>query len=141
MNRFSVAAAAGLLVATAGLLVLQAQDPDQASSESSAPETEMSVSDPICSFFGPDHDMFVAALRDTRAASHLTEDVVGKLGTSAKVMGEVNSAMAGLPSAPGGSRTDAIQYPATGNIDKYIFQNPPPLRATISSFCAASRWI
>lgn len=117
MNRFSVAAAAGLLIATAGMLVLRAQD-DADSLEA----TEMSVADPICTFFGPDHDEFVAALRDTHAASHLTEDIVGKLGTNSKVMTEQNNAMAGLPSAPGGSRTDALQNPAVGNIDKYIFQ-------------------
>ncbi len=119
MNRFSVAAAAGLLVATAGLLVLRAQD---ASDEVSAPEAEMSVADPLCTFFGPEHDMFVEALRDTRAAAHLTEEVVSKLGTNAKVMTEASFATAGMPSAPGGSRTDAIQNPAVGNIDKYIFQ-------------------
>lgn len=117
MNRFSVAAAAGLLVATAGLLVLRAQD-DADSLEA----TEMSVADPICTFFGPDHDDFVAALRDTHAASHLTEDIVGKLGTNSKVMTEQTNAMAGLPSAPGGSRTDALQNPAAGTIDKWIFQ-------------------
>jgi hypothetical protein len=117
MNRFTVAAAAGLLVAAAGLFVLRAQE-----DASTAESQELSVSDPTCTFFGPDHDSFVEALRDTHAASHTTEDVVAKLGTNAKVMTEANNAMAGLPSAPGGSRTDAIQYPATGDIDKYIFQ-------------------
>ena len=119
MNYFSVAAATGLFVATAGLLVLRAQDPVDLVA---APDTEMSVSDPVCSFFGPDHDSFVAMLRDTQAASHLTEAVVAKLGTNTKVMVESNDATAGMPSAPGGSRTDAIQNPAVGNIDKYIFQ-------------------
>ncbi len=27
-----------------------------------------------------------------------------------------------MPSAPGGSRTDALQNPSTGDIDKFIFQ-------------------
>lgn len=116
MNRFSVAAAAGLLVASAGLLVLRAQDDAEA-----LEPVEMSVADPICSFFGPDHDEFVEALSNRHAASHLTEDIVGKLGNS-KVMIEQTNAVAGLPSAPGGSRTDALQNPAVGNIDKYIFQ-------------------
>jgi hypothetical protein len=117
MNRFSVAAAAGLLVATAGMLVLRAQDDVDA-----LEPAEMSVADPICSFFGPDHDEFVEALSNRHAASHLTEDIVGKLGTSSKVMTEQTNAMAGLPSAPGGSRTDALQNPAVGTIDKWIFQ-------------------
>jgi hypothetical protein len=115
-NRFAVAAAAGVLVACTGLLTLHAQD------EVSASPIEMSVADPLCTFFGPEHDHFVAALRDARATSHLTEEIVAKLGTSQKVMVASNDAVAGLPSAPGGSRTDAIQNPATGTIDKYIFQ-------------------
>ncbi|MEO5924418.1 MAG: DUF1553 domain-containing protein [Bryobacteraceae bacterium] len=116
MNRFSVAAAAGLLVASTGFLTLRAQDDDDVVVD----QAEMSVADPSCSFFGADRDQFT--LRDSRAASHLTEEIVAKLGTNAKVMVQSNEAMAGLPSAPGGSRTDAIQYPAAGSIDKYIFQ-------------------
>ncbi len=116
MNRFTVAAAAGMLVATAGLLVLHAQD------QANAEATELPVADPSCTFFGPEHDSFVEALRDTHAAGHITQDVVLKLGTTAKVMTGSSAAVAGLPSAPGGSRTDAQQYPAAGNIDKYIFQ-------------------
>ncbi len=116
MNRFSVAAATGLLIASAGMLVLRGQD------EATLEPAEMSVADPICSFFGPEHDSFIEALRNTHAASHLTEDIVGKLGNSSKVMTEQTNAMAGLPSAPGGSRTDALQNPAAGTIDKWIFQ-------------------
>lgn len=115
MNRFTVAAAAGLLVATAGTLVLRAQDDAEP-----VEAVEMSVADPICTFFGPDHDSFVEALQNTHGASHLTEEVVSKLGTNSKIMTE--QAMAGLPSAPGGSRTDALQNPAMGTIDKWIFQ-------------------
>ena len=111
-NRLTVAAAAGILVASTGLLTLRAQD---------EANTDLGVADPICTFFGPEHDDFVASLRDG-AASHLTESVVSKLGTNQKVMTESNDAVGLLPSAPGGSRTDAIQNPATGNIDKYIFQ-------------------
>jgi hypothetical protein len=116
MNRFSVAAAAGLLVATAGMLALRAQD------DEAVEPTEMSVADPFCSFFGPEHDSFVEALLTTHGASHITEDVVGKLGTYGKITTEQTSAMAGLPSAPGGSRTDALQNPAFGTIDRWIFQ-------------------
>jgi hypothetical protein len=115
MNRFSAAIAAGLIVASTGFLTLRAQDEVAGSAQ------EISVADPVCTFFGPDHDKFVESLREVGAASHVTEAVVSKLGTNQKV--DVQSdAVAGLPSAPGGSRTDAIQNPATGNIDKYIFQ-------------------
>ncbi len=63
MNRFAVAAAAGLLVASTGFLTLRAQD--------DASSAELTVADPICTFFGPEHDSFVASLRDG-AASHET---------------------------------------------------------------------
>ena len=117
MKRLSIASVVGLAIAATGLLTLRAQD------EVADSGTEMSVSDPSCTFFGPDHDMFVEALRNTRAASHLTEEVVGKLGTSnKKVTSEASYATFQFPSAPGGSRTDALQNPAVGNIDKYIFQ-------------------
>ncbi|MEP6963377.1 MAG: DUF1549 domain-containing protein, partial [Acidobacteriota bacterium] len=120
MTKFSVGAAAGLIVAAAGFITLRAQDP--VDPVAPAEITELTVSDPICTFFGPDHDKFVAALSDTRAASHLTEEVVSKLGTGAKVMTEANYATALFPSAPGGSRTDALQHPMNGIIDKYVFQ-------------------
>ncbi|MEO8098911.1 MAG: DUF1549 domain-containing protein [Acidobacteriota bacterium] len=117
MTKFSVGAAAGLLVAAAGLLTIRAQDPLEATDQ-----PELSVSDPSCTFFGRDHDKFVAALSDTRAASHLTEDVVSKLGSAKKIMTDANYASVLFPSAPGGSRTDALQNPMVGIIDKYIFQ-------------------
>ena len=106
MKRLIVASAAGLLVLAAGFAI-QAQEAEQSG--------ELPVSDPVCTFFGPDHDEFVAALGDAGAASHLTEDVVAKLPP-------VTRFAAALPSAPGGSRTDALQNPALPTIDKYIFE-------------------
>ena len=106
MKRLIVASAAGLLVLAAGFAI-QAQEAEQTG--------ELPISDPVCTFFGPDHDEFVAALSDAGAASHLTEDVVAKLPP-------VTRFAAALPSAPGGSRTDALQNPALPTIDKYIFE-------------------
>lgn len=123
MKRFTVACSAGLLVLAAGLAI-QAQEPEVTATdpnEASAEDPGLPVADPICTFFGPDHNKWVEALADAGAASHLTEDVVSKLG-SAKVMSSANFATALLPSAPGGSRTDTIQNPALPTIDKYIFE-------------------
>jgi hypothetical protein len=116
MNRLSVAVTAGLVVASAGFWVLPAQEAES----QPAQESESFVADANCSFFGPEHDHFVAALRESRALSHLTEEIVPKLGTS-KVMGQSN-ASAVMPSAPGGSRTDSQQFPTQGTIDKRIFE-------------------
>ncbi len=129
MNRLSVAAAAGLLIAGSGFLVIRAQDGADASrrhrgsssgeEQAVAQPDELPVADPTCSFFGPDRDKFLAAVRPSSyAASHLTEDVVAKLGISRDA---VSNATGTLPSAPGGSRTDAMQN-SVGLIDKYIFQ-------------------
>lgn len=121
MKRFFVASAAGLLVLAAGFAV-QAQDDGGRRRQRSEAVSEaddagsMPVSDPICTFFGPDHDKWVAALQDTSALSHLTEDVVSQLAPVGKL------ATASFPSAPGGSRTDTIQNPALPTIDKYIFE-------------------
>ncbi|MEI9812810.1 MAG: DUF1549 domain-containing protein [Acidobacteriota bacterium] len=123
MNRFTVAAAAGLLIAGSGLLAIRAQEAvdDQQVSAPTVDAGELPVADPICTFFGKDHDKFVEALQAaSHNASQLTDQVVSKLAPGAKVMSE-NFATSMLPSAPGGSRTDSMQNPA-GIIDKYIFQ-------------------
>ena len=124
MKRFTVACSAGLVVLAAGLAI-QAQEPEVTPTdpnEASADDSGLPVADPICTFFGPDHNKWVEALSDAGAASHLTEDVVSKLAPAAKVMSSANFATAVLPSAPGGSRTDTIQNPALPTIDKYIFE-------------------
>lgn len=69
---------------------------------------KLSVSDPSCTFFGPNHDQYVPALRNRHAAGSLTAQVVEKLAT--------------LPSAPGGSRINTQQHSSDNTIDKYIFQ-------------------
>lgn len=130
MKRFTVAAMAGLLVAGSGFLAVRAQEDSQAGRRQRGvvgldvtdpmDQPELPVADPNCSFFGPDHDKWVEALRPASyAASRLTDQVVAKLG-NAKVMTE-NFAGSSLPSAPGGSRTDTAQNPLSV-IDKYVFQ-------------------
>ena len=112
MTKFVTAAAVGLLLLAAGLFSLKAQDPA---------EFQLPVSDPICTFFGPNHDQFVAALYENYFAGRQTEEVSAKVAPALQVMAAL--ATAGIPSAPGGSRTDAIQNPAAGGIiDRYIFE-------------------
>jgi hypothetical protein len=69
---------------------------------------KLPVSDPSCTFFGPNHDQYVPALRNRHTTGSLTAQVVEKLAT--------------LPSAPGGSRTNSQQQSSDNTIDKYIFQ-------------------
>lgn len=108
MSKFAVASAVLILLA-GGWLASQAQD-----------AAEPAVSDPICTFFGPQHDQFVLALQAQRRVSPLTEQVAALLPKPDALV--KTAAALTLPSAPGGSRTDAMQYPAGGIIDKYIFQ-------------------
>ncbi len=113
MSKYALAGA-GLVLLAGGWLASQAQD--------AAPE--LAVSDSICTFFGPQHDQFVPALQNRRRVSPLTEQVVAMLApaSDAPVAYAAVTGAAALPSAPGGSRTDTIQNPAGGVIDKYIFQ-------------------
>ncbi|MEP7355391.1 MAG: DUF1549 domain-containing protein [Acidobacteriota bacterium] len=128
MRKIFIAAAAGLFVA-AGLLSIRAQDPLAPIETPSGRNRDAfqvtrvssqtvngavsSMSDADCSFFGPDRARFVESLRPRHAASHLTEDVVARL---------TPLAVASLPSAPGGSRTDTMQNPSVSVVDREIFQ-------------------
>ncbi len=69
--------------------------------QSPADDPQLPVADPNCTFFGPD--------RKKNDAGSLTLQVVAHL------------AVAGIPSPPGGSRTDALEHPSGNTIDKYIF--------------------
>jgi len=79
---------------------------------------ELPVSDPSCTFFGPNRDKFNGSRRLVEKA-RLTAAVVEQLPLASEVMAAftVNA----MPSAPGGSRTDTLQH-STNNIDKYLFQ-------------------
>src|SRR6185436_14407376 len=87
------------------------QTPDPTSPAEAAPSTEegwLPVADPICTFFGPNHDKFVEALQDKFVLSNTTEEVAGLMPPSEDVRAAF-AAVVSMPSAPGGSRTDTIQ--------------------------------
>jgi hypothetical protein len=98
---------ATLLIA-GGFLASQAQSPD---------DRQLPVADPICTFFGPDHNKYVTALNTSQAA--LTADVASKLAPAAEVMHAAGATMA---TPPGGTRTGALTRQSQSTIDKYIFQ-------------------
>jgi len=107
-----VSSAGVALMLAAGLVGLRAQEPSEPG--------QLPVSDPSCTFFGPDREKYVAKSNAAEQAG-LTLRVASKLGTfGSGVQGVTSSgAQAVMPSAPGGSRTD--QPPSSNTIDKYIF--------------------
>ncbi len=109
-NRIILAGSAAVLLLAGGLKISRAQDPlDQ----------QLPVSDPICTFFGPDHDKFVSALtRKAAPSAMLTVGVARKVAFAEEVL---QAAASSMPSAPGGSRTYSLQRPSTNTIDKFIF--------------------
>src|ERR1700751_3636241 len=120
-RRFLVAGGAAAMLLGAGLVITLAQDPVE------TPFTEvaqMPVSDPNCTFFGPEHDRIVAG-SNAGAQARLTLMVRGQIPTSfrdAADPGAATSATASaMPSAPGGSRTDTLDHPGSNTIDRYIF--------------------
>ena len=131
MKKLLIAVSTGLLLA-AGLASITAQDRDDTrrreiqerqddAREAAAEVVEegaLTPPDPYCTFFGPKHDKFVEALQDRFVLSNLTEDVAGLLPPDG---GLAAAAAAGMPSVPGGSRTDSAQNQG-GIIDKYVFQ-------------------
>jgi hypothetical protein len=81
---------------------------------------QLPVADPICSFFGSEHNTYAAAAVDPAALGALTVQVAARMATPAA------SAAGSLPSVPGGSRTNTEQHPSGNTIDRYIF---PALQA------------
>ena len=100
--------AVGLVVAV-HVVAVHAQEPEDQARV--AEPAQLPVSDPSCTFFGPDHDKFVSG-GNARSQARLTMNVASRLST-----GATNA----MPSAPGGSRTGADQTPSSNTIDKYIF--------------------
>src|SRR5579871_3503602 len=123
-----VATGAGLLL-TCGFVAsrVQAQDPTPEQTTETALQAQLSVSDPICTFFGPDHDKFVPALRPSRA--RLTQLVASQLppvtiraaeSFSSRALNtgsQTLSAAAITPKDVTGSSPQA----SVNTIDKYIF--------------------
>jgi hypothetical protein len=116
-----VAAGVVALLSAAGFMVSRAQDA-QDPNPGQVSEVQLPVSDPSCTFFGPGRDKFIPALnRISRAA--LTASIASELAPAKAVMAAFAEANASssIPSAPGGSRTDALQN-SIGPIDNYIFE-------------------
>src|SRR5579862_7695650 len=78
---------------------------------SRADDQKLPVSDPICTFFGPDHARYVPALNTT--AARLTMDVAARLPRAAAVS---------MAAPPGGTRVGSDTRENQNTIDKYIFQ-------------------
>src|SRR5438046_2927041 len=113
-NSTIIGASVAAFIAAAGWMTVRAQEPIDAVFDS--PEVrELPVSDPQCTFFGPQHDKFVR-LNSFAKASDLTARVMTQMAAIA-----VDQAAATIPSAPGGSRTSELQRASTNTIDKYIF--------------------
>ncbi len=98
-----------MVIGVTGLLAvsflgLRAQDPLDDT-------PQLPVSDPICSFFGPDHNKYVATAVSISPQAQLTQLVTAMLASPAS-----------FPTVPGGSRTGQEQHPSRNTIDKYIFQ-------------------
>src|SRR5258706_16307885 len=114
VNKTILAGGMAIVLAAGGFLVVRAQDQD-------APQ--LPVSDPICTFFGANHDKFAATAASTaRAAGQMTAQVAAQLSVPD------GAAAAAIPSVPGGSRTDALQR-ANSSSANTIWgpRRPPPM--------------
>ncbi|HEY4360196.1 MAG TPA: DUF1549 domain-containing protein [Bryobacteraceae bacterium] len=120
-RRLAMAGGAAAMLLVAGLAITRAQDPvtaDRAQERAQArveEATQMPVSDPSCTFFGPERERFVAG-SNARSQGQLTASVGAQLAYSARAV-----AANVMPSAPGGSRTDSLDHPSSNTIDRYIF--------------------
>jgi len=132
-NRIVAACGASLFIAAAGFMIARAQDPapdnpafvvsSNADSPNANASDQLPVSDPSCTYFGPNREKFMGRQRLTGAT--LTAQVAAQLVPAADVMAAFAASSALMPSAPGGSRTDSLQQTlnsTSNNIDKYLFQ-------------------
>jgi hypothetical protein len=106
------------LVLVAGLVVSRAQERRPEPIREIEPQSL--VSDPSCTFFGPERENYTGRGRAAGQAS-LTLSTGSQLPIAEEVMKA--AALAGniMPTAPGGSQTNTEQNPSN-TIDKYIFQ-------------------
>jgi hypothetical protein len=105
LKKVVVSAAGVALMLATGLIGLRAQERVETG--------QLPVSDPSCTFFGPDRNKFTAGSNALEQA-RLTMSVASKLGA-------FSSNAQAMPTAPGGSRTGTDQQPSSNTIDKYIF--------------------
>src|SRR6266849_4510119 len=101
------------LVAGAGWMVVRAQEP--ADLPVAPVFGELPVSDPQCTFFGPQRDKFVRSNAFANASA-LTSRIMTEMAAATGA-----NAAATIPSAPGDSRTSELQRPSTNTVDRYIF--------------------
>jgi hypothetical protein len=114
--RIVSACGAAVLIVAAGFMIVRAEDPPS-STASDAAADQLPVSDPSCTYFGPNRDKFIGSQNLDKAT--LTANVAAQLAPAAEVMSAF--AANAMPSAPGGSRTDTLQH-IGNNIDKYLFK-------------------
>jgi hypothetical protein len=114
--RIVSACGAAVLIVAAGFMIVRAEDPPS-STASDAAADQLPVSDPSCTYFGPNRDKFIGSQNLDKAT--LTANVAARLAPAAEVMSAF--AANAMPSAPGGSRTDTLQH-IGNNIDKYLFK-------------------
>jgi hypothetical protein len=117
------ACGAGLFIGAGGFMISRAQDPvpaDVVVADADSSAEQLPVADPSCTFFGPNREEFIVGQKHLERAT-LTANVAMQLAPAADVMAAFATGALAMPSAPGGSRTDALQH-AANNIDKYLFQ-------------------
>jgi hypothetical protein len=116
-------AGAGILLA-AGLMVSRAQERSAAPAD--APRTteeanSLPVSDPNCSYFGPEREAYRNPGGALVRAAALTKLVGAQLPPISLARADAAPASTTLPSVPGGSRTGTTLNAPENTIDKYIF--------------------
>jgi len=123
--RVVIAASAGVLLA-AGFMASRAQETRTAPAEVRTQDeaTGLPVSDPNCTYFGPERDTFANPGGPLVHAASLTNLVAAQLPaiTLPQAAAAAATSTAGtLPTVPGGSRTGTVLEAPENTIDKYIF--------------------
>src|SRR5579871_1169921 len=119
----AVFGAGAVVLLTAGFMESRAQE-TRSESPIETPKTtdgspSLPVSDPNCTFFGPDRETFSAPGAALFHAASVTNRVASELPAIA--LPDAAASVATLPSVPGGSRTGTTLNPPENTIDKYIF--------------------
>src|SRR5262245_417018 len=96
-------------------MLIRAQDPVEEPAQTAIDRPQLTVSDPSCTFFGPQREKLLRSMRNREAKSDLTIQVVSSLAPADAAMSALGidivgaAVNGGLPSPPGGSRTDTLQ--------------------------------
>jgi len=81
--RIVSACGAAVLIVAAGFMIVRAEDPPS-STASDAAADQLPVSDPSCTYFGPNRDKFIGSQNLDKAT--LTANVAAQLAPAAEVM-------------------------------------------------------